>query len=248
MNVVSFKTVLAEAIRKYPIIKDIVSEEDAMSALTSMLKINHVPNVTLERGIAFVEVEGSRAKIPANVYDIYTVGKSNKKTLEEAICNPDDVIPMVGNFDWMSRNMKGNPTYRGYNAQSPFSYFANKGYIFPNFEKGIIVISYSTLMLADDGTPLFPDNEQWIQAGAAEIAYECATRLFYSSSIPATVFQHIENRRNQLLKAAVSNSKIPSRDRRAGFKRYWTNNIPNQYPEENFYSGLNEGNYSGPGK
>lgn len=248
MNVVSFRVVLDEAIRKYPIIKDSVSEEDAMSCLTSILKINNIPNLTTENAIKFLEVDGSRAALPKDLYEIFTIGKSHYDTIEEAECHPEKIIPMVGNFDLMHRVHKSKEKFKGYNAASPFSYIVNSGYIFPNFHKGVIAVSYSKLMLAEDGTPLFPDSEQWIQAGAAEIAFDCATRLFMMNSITPQVFGYIESRRNILLKAAVSNSLIPSRDRRAGFKRNWTSNIPNQYPEQNFYDNLNKGNYYGPGK
>jgi hypothetical protein len=121
---------------------------------------------------------------------------------------------------------KQHSTDYDFYCKSGSTYTVNSNYIFTNFDKGKIMMSYLAIPTDEEGYPLIPADEWWRQAVQYEIAYKIAFKMFVQGNITDKVYQTIEKERDWKVAQAVNKTKIPGIDEMESFKNQWLRLIP----------------------
>jgi hypothetical protein len=121
---------------------------------------------------------------------------------------------------------KQHSTDYDFYCKSGSTYTVNNNYIFTNFDKGKIMMSYLAIPTDEEGYPLIPADEWWRQAVQYEIAYKIAFKMFVQGNITDKVYQTIEKERDWKVAQAVNKTKTPGIDEMESFKNQWLRLIP----------------------
>jgi hypothetical protein len=121
---------------------------------------------------------------------------------------------------------KQHSTDYDFYCKSGSTYTVNSNYIFTNFDKGKVMMSYLAIPTDEEGYPLIPADEWWRQAVQYEIAYKIAFKMFVQGTITDKVYQTIEKERDWKVAQAVNKTKTPGIDEMESFKNQWLRLIP----------------------
>lgn len=121
---------------------------------------------------------------------------------------------------------KQHSTDYDFYCKSGSTYTVNNNYIFTNFDKGKVMMSYLAIPTDEEGYPLIPADEWWRQAVQYEIAYKIAFKMFVQGNITDKVYQTIEKERDWKVAQAVNKTKTPGIDEMESFKNQWLRLIP----------------------
>lgn len=213
-RLVSYKTIASALQRDFPFVTESVTDEEVIEWLGSFMGLTNAP-VTLLDKIVFIPICDGRGSLPCDLHLLMQVAKSGKNTVEEAECSKD-IMPMRWKTDRFHRRYHASE--QDFHRDSMYTYTVNDNHIFPNFNEGIVGISYKAIPTDEEGFPMIPADEQWVQAAVHDIAWKTARKLWYSNKISTDKFQKIEMERDHYFAQAVTYSKMPSVDQREGMK------------------------------
>jgi hypothetical protein len=235
-NYISYKTIMENVMRNFGFHE--IADEEALEWLSAFMDHTKVPKV-LEDKIAYLDVQNGRAQLPCDMCLIrqsaYLDGVDN---VVDAECGSGDAMPMR----WATTTF--HLTYHcedssDFEQDGIYTYTLNKGFIYPNFEEGIIMLNYKAIPTDDAGYPLIPSDEQWRKAAEFEIAYRYAYRAMIKDEITAPKFQLIERDRDWYFSQAVNYSKtsLPL-DEMESFKNDTLRTIPDPNMHSNFFRNM----------
>ena len=230
-RLLSYKTIAATLQRDFPFATESVTDEEVIEWLGSFMGLTNAP-VVLQDKIEHIAVCDGKAPLPCDMHLIVQIGKPNADTIEEAQC-ADKMMPMR----WKTDNFhtRYHASSNDFNATSQYTYTVNDNCIFPNFHEGIVSISYKALPTDDEGFPMVPADEQWVQAAVHDIAWKIARKLWYSNKISSDKYQKIESERDWYFAQAVTYSKMPSIDQRESIKNNRLRTVTDIDHHQNFF-------------
>lgn len=128
------------------------------------------------------------------------------------------------------------------------TYKVNDNHIFTNFQCGYVVMAYKAVPLDEEGFPLVPAEQQFIEAAKREVAYKIATKLWLRGDMTADKFQWFERERNWYIASASNNANMMSLDELQSFTNDRLRLIPKTNQHRGFFAGLQipEAVYSHP--
>lgn len=212
--------------------------EFAIEVLSDFMDHTKVPHV-LENKVKFLKVTEGRAALPTDMSLLWqTSYVDGEDEIENAECGEGTLVPMRWATDTFHlRHHCGNSP--DFEQDSAITYTLNKGYIYPNFESGIIAISYYAIPTDDDGYPMIPADEQWQKAAMFELAYWWALGAWNADEISDKKFQVIERERDWYFAQAVNYSKTSLLlDRMESMKNDNLRTIPVVNQHGNFYRNM----------
>ena len=109
-------------------------------------------------------------------------------------------------------------------------------------------MAYKAIPTDDEGFPMIPADEQWVQAAIHDVAWKSARKLWYSNKISTDKFQKLEQDRDWYFSQAVTFSRIPGIDQREGQKNHRLRSFTDvnyhndffrnyQLPEQRYFKG-----------
>jgi hypothetical protein len=243
-KVLSYKVVESELLRMCPWVEGNYSEEDVIQAMDSVFKLVSPANV-YELKTGLLEVLNSRVALPADLYLIDSIASTNCTTLEEAeekSCNGTlNLFPMQWNGDKFNR--KWHCSEKDYRAKSMVKYIVNSGYIFPNFETGIIAISYLGVPVDEDGFPQIPAERSWVLASMWQCAFEIAHRMFMVDKISPDKLGRVEYEKCKYVTQAGNDARMNNKPQAIARKNNSLSSPTDYFPESNFFASF--GNVKG---
>lgn len=118
------------------------------------------------------------------------------------------------------------------------TYTMNGNYIFTSFTKGYCLMSYLAIPTDEEGFPLIPGDEWWMNAVKWEIAYKIAVKLWLGDNLSREKKEFFERERDWYLAQAVNKSKIMSPDEMESWKNDWIRSIPKINHHGNFFRNM----------
>jgi len=231
-RLVSYRTIMGSVQRDFPFVTHSISDEEALEWLGSFMGLTNCP-VVLSTKVEFIEVCDGRAQLPCDLHLIVQVARLDNATIEQAKCGEGSLRPMRWKSDNFHRRYHDSP--QDFRRNSNITYTVNDNYVFPNFSSGIVAISYKAIPSDEEGYPMIPADEQWVQAAIHEIAWRTARKLWYSSKMEDKKFQKIEQDRDWYLAQAVVYSRMPSIDQRESIKNNRLSSLVNIDHHNNFF-------------
>lgn len=203
--------------------------------------------VHLLEKVAPLKVENYRAKLPCDLYYVTTAaGKpiADIVNYDECDLQTETFIPMRYSTDAYHHWRCGKS--EDHCCSSSVTYTMNDDYIFPNFETGYILLSYSAMPVDDNGYPKIPDDAKFKEAVAGHIKWRLGFIQWMNGKMPGAVYQKLEQDRDWYIGAAQNRDKMPSIDMAESLKNNWLRLIPkiNQHQDGFKSSGDQEHRYS----
>jgi len=235
-NFVSATTILDKVMRKFRITE--IDTETAMEAIADFLDHTKVP-IVLEKKIKHLVVTDGRAMLPSDMTMLWqTALVTGVDSIEEAECGKGALCPMRWSTDTfhLRHHCEDSPDFE---QDGTITYTLNKGFIYPNFNSGIIALSYFALPTDDEGYPLVPADEQWQKGAVFAVAYEWAFGAWHADEISDKKFQIIERDRDWYFAQAVNYSKVSMfLDRLESMKNDALRTIPRPDQHKEFYKNM----------
>tara|TARA_R100001463_G_scaffold47389_1_gene96203 strand:+ start:1152 stop:1913 length:762 start_codon:yes stop_codon:yes gene_type:complete len=213
-RLVSYKTIASTIQRDFPFVTESVTDEEVIEWLGSFMGLTNCP-VVLEDKIEHISVCDGKGHLPCDLHLIMQVGKPDTDVLEEAPC-AERMAPMRWKTDRFHTRYHASDS--DFHSDSMYTYTVSDNCIYPNFHEGIVSIAYKAIPTDDQGFPMIPADEQWVQAAVHDIAWKTARKLWYSNKMSTDKFQKIEMERDHYFAQAVTYSKMPSIDQRESIK------------------------------
>jgi len=232
---VSYKEIVDIALSRHKWAAPYFDDDLGLNAITSLLRITK-SKPELHKKIVWGKVTNGKTELPDDLYLIESIAKSTYDTIEKADCNANSLIAMRWNTDTFRRTY--HKSDRDYRTESIYTYTVNNNYIFTNFSEGVIAIAYQAVPLDEDGYPLVPFNESWIQAASYQIAWYIAENMFMQDKITENKLYRIERDRDWYLSQAVVSSKMPNKDKREVIKNNAIRSIPQVNAHEDFFRNI----------
>lgn len=152
-----------------------------------------------------ITIEDYRGVLPSDIVTIIQVRESVSKI---------PLLKITGTFQpvFESNNLanSNDPTMAGYRI--------GDGYIYTNFDEGEIEISYTAFVTDDDGLPMVPDSERFIEAVVSYCNYQIAKRLYLQDKLSRDKFQYLEQEWYFYVKSAAGYAHLPSLDQAEALK------------------------------
>lgn len=201
---VSYKAILDKVIRDFGFNYD-VHEEEGLEWLAEFMAHTNVP-IVLENNIAYIKVCDGRAELP---FDLHKIGQVSYLTsvndLQEAECGKGRMFPMRWATDYFHKRYHLDD--RDYTSESEQTYTVEGGFIFTSFNEGYLAMSYNAIPTDEDGYPVVPAEQQWLEAGSHYIGHKIARKLWMQGQLRPDVYQIIERDRDWYFAQAVNHAK-----------------------------------------
>jgi len=242
-RLVSYRTIASTLQRDFPFLIETISDEEVIEWLGAFMGLTNSP-MMLSDQIGYLELCDGKAQLPCDLHLIMQVAKTDASILADGPCS--SLSPMRWTTDKFHRRYHDNDS--DYRSHSSYTYTVNDNYIFANINEGILAISYKAIPTDEEGFPMIPADEQWVQAAIHDIAWKSARKLWYSNKITTDKFQKLEQERDWYFAQAVNYSKMPSIDEREGIKNHRLRSITDinyhsdffrnyQLPEHRYFKG-----------
>jgi hypothetical protein len=128
--------------------------------------------------------------------------------------------------------------YNRVSVSSENTYTMNGNYIFTSFQDGFCLMSYLAIPTDDEGFPLVPGDEWWMNAVKWEISYKIATKMWLADNMARDKKEFFERERDWYVAQAVNKSKIMSPDEMESWKNDWLRTIPKVNHHSNFFRNM----------
>lgn len=214
-NYVSSSTVIEKVFRDHPFVVDHLELSDALEWMGDLYGLMGV-NSMLEDKMCQIEIEDYRGKLPSDLISIYGIRYDDG----------GGYIPMRYNGDVFGHKLHCSNS-ESLQCSADVTYKLNNHYIFPNFEEGIVEISYTAFPVDEDGFPMIPDDQAVIEAMAWYIAYKIAYQRWMVEEMKEHRFQFVRQQKDWYVGKAISRGKMPSVDQAETLKNMLLRLIPN---------------------
>lgn len=178
-----------------------------------------------------VEIKNGRAKIPCDLVRLKAV--KDYETGRTLIASFDHFMPTFEK-DKCDCGTKTNEHHKDCSMLRPKqqpeyqkTYRLDNNFMFFNFEKGHVILSYIGLALDENGFPKIPDDVSFMSACKYHVAYKYAMKLWIQNKINGQVYKDLEQNRDFYIGQAAMRAILPSEDELEAIRKMWVRLIPN---------------------
>lgn len=192
-----------------------------------------------EEKVEVLLVKNHKAKIPCALHiinGIKALEDCNATEIEECEFDISCFIPMIYKSDIYHKYIPYNNTLGN---SSRFTYSVNDNYIFTNFEKGFIAISYKGIVVDENGFPKIPDDIKVKNAVRYHLLWKLGFIKLMTNKISEQAFQIIERDREWYFGGAQTRAVMPNNDQLESIKNNWIRLIPKINHHSDGFSSLN---------
>ena len=201
-KMVSYKAIMDKQIRDWGFSID---DESGLEWLAEFMAHTNVSAV-MSQQIEYVHVCDSRADLPYDIHKLTQIAKlEGVDNLTEAECGEGVLIPMRWSSDNFHKRYHNDD--RDYTTESIHTYTVSENSVFTSFSDGYLAISYDAIPTDDDGYPMIPAEQPWLEGAAHHLAWKKARKLWITDSITQNKYQIIERDRDWYFSQAVNNAK-----------------------------------------
>lgn len=126
------------------------------------------------------------------------------------------------------------PSYQ-FHEEYVYTYKIDNGYIYTNFEDGIIELVYNAFVTDDDGFPMIPDDQRFIEAIKWTIIEFIDYKKWRIGEISDKVYQDTEQKKAFYIKSAISKASLPSLDEMKALKNMMLRSIKKVNEDEAYF-------------
>lgn len=182
----------------------------------------------LEDKIEVLLIDCFKTKLPCELHYINGVKgliKSDAAEIEECEFSISSFTPMIYSSDIYHRYIIPNNSTNSI-VNRNLTYKVNDDYLFTNFEKGFIALSYKAVPVDNDGFPKIPDDIKFKNAVKYHIMWKLALLNLKTNKVSSEYYRIIERDRDWYIGAAQTRSHMPSMDMMESIKNNWIRLIP----------------------
>lgn len=253
-NTVSYKAIVDKQMRDWGFAID---DEQAMEWLAEFMALTKV-GMVMEKSTRYIHICDGRGDLPSDLYKVVQTARlGGVSNLEQAQCGEGTLTPMRWSTDhFHDRYHKDD---RDYTTQSSNTYTVNNNYIFTSFSKGFVAMAIEAIPTDDNGGPLIPGDQSWLEAAAHDLAWKASRKLRRTGSVDPNFYAEIQRDRDWYLSQAVNAAKLNKNvDQAESAKNSHVRTIPDlnahssffanfQIPEQRFFRGrTNTGSSNDP--
>ena len=232
-NTVSYKAIMDKQLRDFGFDID---DESGLEWLAEFMAHTKV-GVVMENKITYLTVCDGRADLPFDLFKIVQTARlCGVESIEEAECGRGTKTPMR----WSSDNFHTayHKDERDYTTESADTYTVGQGFIFPSFSKGFLAIAYEAIPTDNDGAPIIPADQSWLEAASHYIAFKEARKRWLRDALSPEKFQIIERDKEWYFAQAV-NTKFPQNvDQMESVKNATVRTIPDIQAHSSFFANM----------
>lgn len=182
-----------------------ISDEQGLEWIAEFMAHTNV-SVVLSQRIAYILICDGRGDLPFDLHKIETIAElTGIVSLEEAECGEGTIKPMRWASDKF--HMRYHRDDRDYTTQSANTYTVGDNYVFTSFTKGFVAMAYEGIPVDDDGNPMVPGEQQWMEAVTHELAWKAARKRWLMDALSDKKYQQIERDRDWYFAQAVNHAK-----------------------------------------
>lgn len=115
------------------------------------------------------------------------------------------------------------------------TYQLNNDFIFTNFKSGQVEMAYLAFPTDEDGYPLVPEEQSYIEALKYYIAWKIAFKLNLLDKINDSKLFKIEQQKDWYIAKSHADASFPSLDEMEGIKNSWLRSIPKITEHNSFF-------------
>lgn len=199
---INIAEVISRVLRN-PLLKD-VNKEAAIQYVVDFIGIVGLPQ-TYDIQEDIIEIEHYRGVIPCPVIHINGVKKI-----------PENV-ELRGMTDIYYPH-KGHPCHPNHDM---FTYKCQNRIIYTGFEKGKILINYTTIKVDEEGVPMLLDEPNFLKALERYIIQEVLDIKFTNNEVSQAVLQNAQQQYGWAVARLQSRYNVPSYDEMESIKNSW---------------------------
>ena len=185
-----------------------------------------------------ITIENGRGDLPC---DIHLINQSRVQT-------SNGYAAMRAATDSFHMHCKGSPNM---GATCSVNYSVSDNCIFPNFDTGVVEMSYEAIATDKNGWPVIPDDIKFVKAVEYYIREKVDYKLWRSDKISTQVYEKTVQEQVWYLGAAQTRGVIQGVDQLENIKNNWLRMIPKINQHEEFFATLGNPeqriNHSGKG-
>lgn len=122
----------------------------------------------------------------------------------------------------------------------PWTYTINNNFIFTNFNKGTISMSYVGIPVDEEGFPLVPDNYYFIRAMKAYVTMKLDYIGWRTNKLTKDVYKDSEEKWEFYCMGAKGAGLMPNIDKAESIKNQWVRLKPRQNEYDSFFQTLGQ--------
>ena len=232
-HTVSYRAIMDKQLRDFGFDID---DESGLEWLAEFMAHTKV-GVAMENKVGYLSVVDGRADLPTDLYKIVqTACLTGVDNLEEAKCGKGTKLPMR----WSTDNFHNayHRDDRDYTSSSEDTYTIGQGYVFTSFDKGFLAMAYEAIPTDEDGAPVIPADQSWLEAASHYVAYKEARKRWLRDALTDAKFQIIERDKEWYFAQAV-NTKFPQNvDQMESMKNATVRTIPDIQAHSSFFANM----------
>lgn len=216
----------------------------------ALKKIGAFPAMTTrvvgKEGIPLLEIDNYQAKLPG---DLHTI---NQVAYADNVNGP--FYPMryaTGSFsgnhevtnattDSTSDQNRRIKTENGTVYSGDYTYVITGGYIKTNLKTGYLMISYQGIPVDENGFPMIPDDESFLEAIYWYINMKLTYPEWKAGRVRDAVYYDAKSSWNYYRKQAYGNAMMPDGDQLEAIKNIWLKLVPEINASQTFYSAIGQ--------
>jgi len=212
-----------------------IDDAQAIEWLAEFLAHTKV-GLIMENKTCYIPICDGRGDLPSDMYKVVqTAFLDCIDTIEQAECGEGVIIPMR----WSTDNFhdRYHRDDRDYTTESAHTYTIGQGFIFTSFSKGFVAMAIEAIPTDEDGSPLIPAGQSWLEAAAHYLAFKMARKRWMQDGLSDKKFQLVERDKEWYFAQAVNSTKIPSNvDQAESEKNSILRTIPDTQAHSSFFA------------
>lgn len=132
------------------------------------------------------------------------------------------------------------------NTEYEYTYKIDNGQIHTNFREGFVEMAYSGFVVDEDGFPMIPDDQRFIEAIKWTLIEHIDYKKWRLGEIPDKVYNDTEQKKAWYIGSAISKAAVPSPDEMNALKKMMLRSIPKVNEHDSYfkYTGIGEQRYN----
>lgn len=233
-KLVSYQFIIDKYYRDYAGLNYTLTNEQSIEWLADFMGAANSP-IVLEIKTGVIPIIEARGQLPTDLHLIIQSAFTNES--EQAVmCGAANLMPMRWATDTFHTNYHCGDT--DYKCPSSLTYQVNSNYIFTSMDKGFVVMSYRAIPTDEEGYPMIPADQQWLEGATKFIAGKVAAILWQRDDISDTKLAHYERERDWYFAQAVNYSKMLSIDQMESFKNDRISMITDYNEHQTFFKNM----------
>lgn len=132
--------------------------------------------------------------------------------------------------------LNANSVVTGYNIELA-TYKINEDYIFTNFKDGYVYIAYKAFPVDEEGLPMIPEDQKFVEAVKAYIRMKIDFKLWRKGDITKDIYQDAQQQWAWKVGQAQNGARIPTIDQMESWKNM-NKLVQNRFQHNKFFRNL----------